>query len=83
MGMPKAQHARRYRHLPPFLRALREEAGFTQRELASKLGRDHVFIHKSEIGERRVDVTEFMDWCMACGTNPEKAFRRLRRIRRS
>ncbi|MGC9260296.1 MAG: helix-turn-helix domain-containing protein, partial [Phycisphaerae bacterium] len=60
--------------------AMRQEANFTQRELASKLKTSHVFVHKSEIGERRVDITEFLDWCIACGKNPEKEFRRLRRI---
>jgi transcriptional regulator with XRE-family HTH domain len=79
--MPKAQHARRYRHLPAFLRAMREKAGLTQRQLAAKLKTNHVFVHKSEIGERRVDVTEFMDWCLACGRSPDSSFRRLRQAR--
>jgi transcriptional regulator with XRE-family HTH domain len=64
--MAKAQHARRYKPLPPLLRSLREEAGLTQRQLAVKLKVSHVFVHKSEVGERRVDVTEFLDWCVAC-----------------
>ncbi len=79
--MPKAQHAARYRPLPPFLRRLREEAGLTQRELAAKLKVTHVWVHKSEVGERRVDVTEFADWSLACGIQPEKALRRLRERR--
>ena len=79
--MTKAQHAPRYRLLPPLLRRLREEAGLTQRDLGERLHVSHVFVHKSEIGERRVDVTEFMDWCVACGADPDKAFRRLREQR--
>jgi transcriptional regulator with XRE-family HTH domain len=80
--MAKAQHAPRYRHLPAMLRQMREEAGLTQRALAAKLAVTHVFVHKSEIGERRVDITEFLDWCVACGVDPEKAFRELARRRR-
>ncbi len=80
--MAKAQHAIRYRYLPGLLRSLRQEAHFTQRELATKLQVSHVFVHKSEVGERRVDITEFMDWCIACQKNPEKEFSRLRRLRR-
>ena len=57
---------------------MREEAGLTQRQLGSRLKVSHVFVHKSEIGERRVDVTEFMDWCVACGENPDKAWKTLR-----
>ena len=76
--MAKAQHAPRYRHLPGFLRHMREEAGLTQRALAAKLKVTHVFVHKSEIGDRRVDIAEFIDWCEACGQDPDKAFRLLR-----
>ena len=79
--MAKAQHASRYRHLPAMLRRMREAASLTQRRLAAKLRTNHVFVHKSEIGERRVDIAEFMDWCLACGVDPEHAFRELRRSR--
>jgi transcriptional regulator with XRE-family HTH domain len=79
--MAKAQHASRYRLLPVLLREMREEAGLTQRALALRLRVTHIFVHKSEVAERRVDITEFMDWCKACGIDPEQAFRRLRRSR--
>lgn len=79
--MAKAQHAPRYRPLPAMLRRLREEAGLTQRALAERLKTNHVHVHKSEIGERRVDVTEFRDWCVACGVEPVKAFAELVRQR--
>ena len=81
LGMPKAQHAPRYRYLPAMLRRMREEADLTQRDLAKKLRVTHVFVHKSEIGERRVDITEFLDWCVACDVDPEEAFRSLRKQR--
>lgn len=79
--MAKSQHAPRYRHLPAMLRKMRQDAGFTQRQLAAKLRTNHVWVHKSEIGERRVDIAEFMDWCLACGVDAEQAFRELRRQR--
>ena len=79
--MPKAQHAQRYRLLPDLLRQMRQEAGLTQRDLAGKLRVSHVSIHKSETGQRRVDVAEFMDWCLACDRNPEEAFHQLREAR--
>ena len=77
--MPKAQHAQRYRQLPAFLRKMREAALLTQRDLAQKLRMTHVAVHKSEVGDRRVDVTEFIDWCVACGVDPEHAVAQLRR----
>jgi transcriptional regulator with XRE-family HTH domain len=79
--MAKAQHAPRYRLLPGLLRKLRTDAGLTQRGLGEKLRVSHVFVHKSEIGERRVDITEFADWCISCGADPEETFRLLRHQR--
>ncbi len=63
------------------LRDLREKAGLTQRDLARKLGISHVMVHNSETAERRVDVTEFADWCAACKTDPVDAFKELQRRR--
>lgn len=68
--MAKSQHARRYRRLPTFLREMRIKSGLTQRALATKLRVSHVFVHKSETGDRRVDITEFYDWCLACRMDP-------------
>ena len=75
--MAKAQHAQRYRRLPGMLRTMREAASMTQRDLAKKMRVTHVAVHKSEVGDRRVDVMEFIDWCVACGVDPEQAVRRL------
>lgn len=79
--MAKAQHAHRYKYLPALLRRLREEARLTQRQLAAKLNVTHIWVHKSEVGERRVDIAEFMDWCLACEVDPAEAFLSLRRHR--
>src|SRR5436190_1805001 len=44
----KAQHDPRYERLPPLLRALREEAGLTQRELGDRLKKPQSWIYNSE-----------------------------------
>lgn len=49
----------------------------TQRELARKLRLSHTMVHNSEVAERRVDVMEFADWCVACGVDPVMALRDL------
>jgi transcriptional regulator with XRE-family HTH domain len=79
--MAKSQHAHRYAQLPGLLRQLREDAGLTQRELAQKLLVTHVFVHKSEVGDRRVDVAEFIDWSLACGVDPVQSIKQLRQLR--
>lgn len=73
----KSQHASRYRHLPPLLRALREEAGLTQRDLAGRLGKPQSWVYNCESANRRVDATEFIDWARGCGVDPRDAFARL------
>lgn len=59
------------------LKAVREKAGLTQRELCRRLGREHSFVSKCELGERRIDIVEFYWICKACGANPETEARRI------
>jgi transcriptional regulator with XRE-family HTH domain len=73
----KSQHLKAYRHVPPFLRTLRDEAGLTQRELGRRLKKPQSWVYNSETANRRVDVTEFIAWARACNIRPEDAFSRL------
>jgi len=59
------------------LQRMRTDAGLTQRELAEKLGMHNSMVHRSEIGDRRIDPVEFAAWCRACGANPSEAIRQL------
>ncbi len=72
--MPKAQHSPAYKLLPPLLRNMRESAGMTQRDLGKRLKKPQSWIYNCESANRRVDVTEFVAWCRACGANPKEAF---------
>jgi len=76
--MAKSQHAASYRPVPKLLRDMREKAKLTQRDLAGRIHRSQPWVHKSELGERRVDISEFLEWCIGCDVDPEKAFRELR-----
>jgi len=49
--------------------------------LVQHIGHTQAWAHKTEKGDRRTDITEFLDWCLACQIDPEKAFRDLVRIR--
>lgn len=42
----------------------------TQRALAKKLGKPPSYVHKTEIGDRRMDPMEFIAWCRACKLDP-------------
>jgi transcriptional regulator with XRE-family HTH domain len=73
----KSQHARAYRHLPEFLRLLREEAGLTQRDLGKRMKKPQSWIYNCETANRRVDVSEFIAWARCCGVEPAEAFARF------
>ncbi|MBF3450554.1 helix-turn-helix domain-containing protein [Burkholderia pseudomallei] len=65
--MEKSIYSRRYAQFAKLLRAAREEAGFTQEEVAARLKTTQTFISKCERGERRLDVIELCSWCEALG----------------
>jgi len=67
----------KYRLVPALLRELRESAGITQRELAARLNVAQNTIHRMEIGSRRCDVLELIDWAKACGASPRTVLDRL------
>jgi transcriptional regulator with XRE-family HTH domain len=77
----KPNHALAYRKVPPFLQALRERAGLTQRELAAKLRRPQWWVARIETGSRRIDVAEFIEYCAGCGARPTAALEALARGR--
>lgn len=55
----------------------RLEAGLTQSEVATRLGKPQSYVSKYESGERRVDVIEFLEICQAIGLQPEKLIKKL------
>lgn len=73
----KPNHARIYRKVPGFLKHIREQAGLTQRQLAKKIGQSQWWIARSELGERRLDVAEFIAICRGCDLDPTQAIQQL------
>jgi transcriptional regulator with XRE-family HTH domain len=63
--MPKYIFSFGQEKLQELLREARTEAGFSQIELAKKLGRPQSFISKFESGERRLDLVELREICKA------------------
>ena len=77
--MNKTIYSRQSQRLCRALVEMRQRAGFTQRQLAQKLGRERSLVGRLELGERRVDVVEFFWICRACGADSAKAAARLMR----
>nr|WP_298722552.1 helix-turn-helix transcriptional regulator [uncultured Steroidobacter sp.] len=63
--------------------AAREKAGFTQQQLADRLGKPQSFISKYEGGERRIDVIEFIAIADALDMDASRAIREVRAKYRS
>lgn len=61
------------------LRQTRENAGLTQDQLAERLGETQSFVSKCERGERRIDIVELREFCLAMNTTLEKFIRTFER----
>ena len=48
------------------------------RDLAIKLEAPHSFVGKTEQGERRLDVVEYIQYCEALNVSPEEGLRVIR-----
>jgi transcriptional regulator with XRE-family HTH domain len=66
-------HHTRYEKLRRHLKALRLEAGLTQKTIAPKLMQEQSYVSKIERGERYVDMLFYLDWCRACDIAPQDA----------
>lgn len=59
------------------MRAAREARGITQQELAKRLGKPQSFVSKAEMGERRLDVVEYLHFMRAIEGEPHALLRQL------
>jgi transcriptional regulator with XRE-family HTH domain len=75
--MQKSVHTKEYKALRAELRAIREAAGLSQRDLAARLKVPHSWVAKVEAGERRIDLVEFVWVVSACDGEPNVVFDRL------
>ncbi|MDR2187517.1 MAG: helix-turn-helix domain-containing protein [Azonexus sp.] len=60
----------RYQLFQSGLAALRKQAALSQVQLAERLGLGQSFISKIERGDAYIELTLFVDWCLACGVRP-------------
>lgn len=65
--MAKHRKHKHYKHLLVLLRQVRQQAGFTQMELATSLDRPQSYVSKYEAGERALDLLELKELCSVIG----------------
>jgi predicted transcriptional regulator len=73
-------HTPAYRRLCELLRGWRLKAELTQRDLAARLKKPPSYVHKTEVGERRIDPVELVRWCRACELKPTTAISQIEGI---
>jgi len=61
------------------MRAAREARGITQQELAKRLRKPQSYVSKAEMGERRLDVVEFLHFMRAIEGEPLALLRDIER----
>jgi len=78
--MEKSIHTHQQEKLQELLRALREEAGLRQVDLAELLGEPQPFVSRYERGERRLDILELRKICKLLGLTLRQFVDRLEEL---
>lgn len=78
--MVKSIYTERYGSLRSVLITERKKAGLSQQALANKLGKPQSFVSKFEMGERRLDVIEFLEIIRAIGVDPCSVLKILEQV---
>lgn len=60
-----------------WLRDQRIAKGLTLREAGKLLGKPHTFVSKTETGQRRLDVIEFVWYCQLLDSDPVEGLKQL------
>jgi ribosome-binding protein aMBF1 (putative translation factor) len=76
-AVPRSVFTDKYKRFRELVIDARKQARLTQAELAQKLGKPQSFVSKYELGERRLDVVEFLEIALALGVKPEVLIKRL------
>jgi transcriptional regulator with XRE-family HTH domain len=59
------------------MKETREALGMSQARFAKHVRKSQSFVAKTEIGERRMDIVEFVELAEVLGTSPAKLFQRV------
>lgn len=65
--MQKSIHRPHHKVVCAHLRQAREEANFTQADLAHRFGSTQAWVSSVEVGITRLDLVQVWEWCHACG----------------
>jgi transcriptional regulator with XRE-family HTH domain len=72
--MPKSAG---HKQFAAWVKETREAMGMSQSQLARRIGKSQGYVARTETGERRMDVVEFIEFAEALGSSPVKMFQRV------
>jgi len=75
--MAKAKFSPAYDTLRSALVKAREAAGLRQQDVAKRLKRPQSYVSKVELGERRIDVIEYIEFTRAIGIDAVRILRQV------
>ena len=75
--MTKSLYTEKHQRLCNLLIKARRKRGLTQEQVAKALGRPQSFVAKYEVGERRLDLLEFLEVADALRLNPARLIKLL------
>jgi transcriptional regulator with XRE-family HTH domain len=75
--MAKAKFSSAYDHLRSLLIKAREQAGLRQADVARRLKRPQSYVSKIELGERRLDLVEFIQFVRAIQADPVRILKQV------
>lgn len=75
--MAKAKFSPAYDHLRSLLIKAREAAGLRQEDVAHRLKRPQSYVSKIELGERRLDVVEYIEFTRAVKADGVRILRQV------
>ena len=78
--MLKSLRSKRHKAFMAMLVQARKDAGLEQTDVAALLKKPQSFVSKTERGDRRLDVIEFITLIEALGANPSKIIEELRKV---
>jgi transcriptional regulator with XRE-family HTH domain len=79
MAVPTADYTAAYALLRELLKKAREAKGISQSQLAKKLDVPQSYVSKYETGERRLDLVETLEVCVALDTDTANFIREFQK----
>lgn len=78
--MGKSIYSRRAQALAALLKQMRKDAGLTQAELASRIGRHQPYVHDYEAGDRQLRIPQIDEIARVLGTTTHAVIGELDKI---